>query len=127
MILKWSSLIGGALLLFALYGVFSQPGSWVGWCDLIGAWFAFFIAAEISPNCSRMQRIASPMALSFGLFITSFVAFFTIEPRWLSWPTFGFACAFLILSGIRWIEKDKNSQPSNNLKERIIGLRHHMK
>jgi hypothetical protein len=107
MILKWSSIIGGALLVFALFGVFSRPDLWVGWCNLVGAWLAFFIAADIRPNCSRAQRIGGPTALSGGLFVMWFVAYMTIEPLWLTWGTFAFACAFLLLASIRWIEKNE--------------------
>jgi hypothetical protein len=118
MVLRWSCLIGAGLLMVGLFGAFTEPQSWVVWCDLIGAWAAFFFAADITPNCSRARRISVPAVLSIGLFVTWFAAIAEKEAHWLAWWTFAFACAFLLLAGIRWIKKEEMVKVSDNSKKR---------
>lgn len=111
MILRWS--LGLSIGLFAL-GVVSifgpgssvGPGTWLAWCDLVGAWAAYLIAADITATSTRAQRIGGPIALSLGLFLACFVTYEPEEMGWLTWSTMAFACSFLLLGITRWIRKE---------------------
>jgi hypothetical protein len=109
MVLKWSLILSAGLFILGLAGIFGPAGSgsWLAWCDLLGAWAAYFIAADICPTSTMAQRIGGPLALSFGLFL----AWFTIRGRetvtWLIWGTFIFACAFLALAICRRTKKER--------------------
>jgi hypothetical protein len=109
MVLRWSILLALGLLLLGLVGVFSSeaPQPWLPWCNLGGAWAAYFFAADIKPKCSRNKRIFGPIALSVGLFLAGFLAIQGEKVNWQAWTTFAFACAFLILGIVRWIEKER--------------------
>ena len=106
MVCRWCILLGAGLLVLGLSGIFASPGpgSWLPWCDLLGAWAAYFLAADIKFTTSRAKRIGGTFALSVGLFVACLAT--SGNKSWLTWPTFAMACGFLVLGVIRWVKKE---------------------
>ena len=108
MVVRWALILAGGLLLLGVAGIstLTTPGPSLAWCDLLGAWAAYFIAADIAPTSTRAQRIGGPVALSLGLFVACFVTNGGDTASWLFWSTLVFAFAFLVLGIFRWVIKE---------------------
>jgi hypothetical protein len=88
--------IGLAILWIAGLSSPYAPG-WLTWLDGIAALCAFTIAASSQIYETRGRRMGGPIALSVALFGIAIVALGSGAVAWLSWWTFAFACAFLVL------------------------------
>jgi len=119
MVLRWSVFLGAGLLVLAIIALLTEPGSWLSWCDLVGAWAAYFVAADIKSESTRGQRVTGPMLLSLALFGAWVAAVQEEELRWLTWWTFAFACAFLILGVVRLIKKEKELNGTGHIERPV--------
>ena len=88
--------IGLAILWIAGLSSPDSPG-WLTWLDGVAALAAFTIAALMRMGDSRAKRVGNTIGLSVCLFVLGIIGLATGALPWLSWWTFAFACAFLIL------------------------------
>ena len=84
--------IGLFVLWIVALGQHATP--WLTWLDLLAALFGFAIVVGAGAVTGLAFGIGAPMALAIGLFVLWIIALATHADSWLSWWTFGFACAF---------------------------------
>lgn len=113
MVRRCSIILGTGLAILGLTGLNGPgPRSWMTWCDLVGAWTAFFIAGTIGPTSTRAQRIAGPVALGAGLLGACAIGYASgTVVHWLLWWTVAFAGAFLTLGISRYVRKEERVHP----------------
>ncbi len=88
--------LGIGLIILWITGLSQHATAWLTWLDGIAGLCAFGIAGVIRPGVAG-SLAASPIALSVGLFVLWIIALAIGASGWLSWWTFVFACAFLLL------------------------------
>ena len=92
-----SIVLAVGLVILWLAGLSRHATPWLTWLDVVAALCAFAIAATASANLSRSATVGEPIALAVGLGILFVVGLTTHAVRWLTWWTFVFACAFMLL------------------------------
>ncbi len=96
-----SFLFGVGLVALWIAGLVNNVPQWYAWLDMIGAVFAFAIAAG-TPSKLRVRRVrggGACVGLAVGLFAIWLLALRDGAPAWIAWGNFTLACAFL-LTGI---------------------------
>ena len=89
--------LGLGLVLVWLAGLSSHASGWLTWLDGLAALVALAGAAALV-EFNRGGTAGSGF-LALGLFVLWIVGLATGATLWLSWWTFAFACAFLVLAG----------------------------
>ncbi len=85
------------LVILWIVGIGQHATAWLTWLDGLGALFGFAIAAGVAPGVTRAAAAGGPVALAIGLFILWIIGLATHAEVWLTWWTFAFAVAFLIV------------------------------
>jgi hypothetical protein len=96
MIRASSIALGIGLVVLWLVGLWNGATAWLTWLNGVGGLVAFGIAASVTPRVVGAAA-GSPIALSVGLFALWIIALITHATTWLTWWTFAFACAFLMV------------------------------
>lgn len=99
MVRTWAVILGIGLGILWIVGLNdpAAPG-WLTWLDGVAALCSFAIAAAYPDTVrSRAGRAAAPIVLALGLFALWIVGLATHAVAWLSWWTFAFACAYVLL------------------------------
>jgi hypothetical protein len=105
----WSSALGIGLLLVWIAGLSYDATPWLTWLDGVAALFSFGIAGYLYPG-SYSNNIPTPTSevlpvnagllpttLGAGLFVLWIVGLATQATLWLSWWTFAFSVAYLVV------------------------------
>jgi hypothetical protein len=90
-------LLAIGLVILWLVGLSQHATAWLTWLDVVGALFGFAIAAGAGPQVARGFAGGAPIALAIGLGVLWIIGLATHAEAWLTWWTFAFACAFLLL------------------------------
>jgi hypothetical protein len=106
-----SGLLGVGLIILWIVGLAQHATPWLTWLDVVGALFSLAIAAGAGPAVERAFRAGAPIALGVGLAILWIIALATHATAWLSWWTFGFACAFIILGIVGGVVGERMARP----------------
>lgn len=85
------------LVILWIVGLSQHATGWMTWLDGLGALIAFAIAAGVTATMSRAALATGPVALAIGLGVLWIIGLATHASLWLSWWTFAFAVAFLVL------------------------------
>ncbi len=85
------------LVIVWIVGLNQHATGWLTWLDGLGALVGFAIAAGAGPAVGRAYGAGGPIALAVGLGILWIIGLATHAEAWLTWWTFVFACAFLLL------------------------------
>ncbi len=85
------------LVILWIVGLGDHATAWLTWLDGLGALFGFALAAGIVPGVSAAAAAAGPIALAIGLGILWIIGLATNASMWLTWWTFAFAIAFLLV------------------------------
>ena len=85
------------LVILWIVGLGQHATGWLTWLDGLGALFGFAIAAGVAPGITRAAASGSPIALAVGLGVLWIIGLATHAEAWLSWWTFAFAVAFLLV------------------------------
>ncbi len=95
---KTFSIILG-LGLIALWAVGISTGDvtgWLLWLDGIIGIGALIMGLAMNRDSSKNLRVGGPVWVALCLFALWIIGLYLGATSWLSWWTFGFACAFLI-------------------------------
>ena len=85
------------LVILWIVGLGEHATAWLTWLDGLGAQFGFALAGGIVPGLSNAAAAAGPIALAIGLGILWIIGLATHTEAWLTWWTFAFAVAYLIV------------------------------
>jgi hypothetical protein len=85
------------LVILWIVGIGEHATAWLTWLDGLAALFGFALAAGIVRGVSNAAAAAGPVALAIGLGILWIIGLATHTEAWLSWWTFAFAVAYLIV------------------------------
>jgi hypothetical protein len=88
--------LGIGLVILWIAGLSAHATGWLTWLDGLAALGAFAIGGAVATRTGAAAGTAT-IALSLGLFVLWIVALATDASLWLSWCTFAFALALLIL------------------------------
>jgi hypothetical protein len=92
-----SFFLGCGLIVLWLAGLSGHATGWLTWLDVLAALCAFGIAAVAGERMSRGFASGAPIALASALAVLWIIGLTTRASSWLTWWTFAFACAFLLL------------------------------
>jgi hypothetical protein len=93
-----SIVLGIGLVILWLVGLSNHATAWLTWFDGLAALCAFGIAAAVSSEHASTSVVSGgPIALAMGLYVLWIVGLATHAEHWLSWWTFAFATAFLVV------------------------------
>ena len=92
-----SFVLGLGLVLLWLAGLSSHASAWLTWLDGLAALIAIAGAAALVEF--HRGGTAGTGLLALGLFILWIIGLATGATLWLSWWTFAFACAFVVVTG----------------------------
>jgi hypothetical protein len=85
------------LVILWIVGLSAHATAWLTWLDGLGALFGFALAAGIVPGVSAAAAASGPIALAIGLGILWIIGLVMHAEMWLTWWTFAFAIAFLLV------------------------------
>ena len=92
-----SIILGFGLLMLWAVGLSMQDATdWLMWIDGIVGVCAAIMGLAMSRDSSKSLLVGGPVIVSLGLFALWIVGLLLDATSWLSWWTFGFACAFLL-------------------------------
>ena len=98
MIRSLSLVLGVGLAVLWIFGVTYDATAWLTWLDLVAALCAFLIAIGVGAAATgRSVSAGGALALGLGLGALWIIAVATAAIPWLTWWTFAFACAFILL------------------------------
>jgi hypothetical protein len=100
MVRATSIVLGAGLIALWLIGLGNHATPWLTWVDGLAALCAFGLAAAIvseRPNTTVSAIAGPPIFLAVALYVFWIAGLATHATAWLSWWTFVFACAFLVL------------------------------
>lgn len=94
---KTLSIIFGLGLIVLWVVAISQPGitSWLTWLDGIVGLCAVIMGLAMTSDSPKSLRMGGPVIIAIALFALWIIGMAISATGWLSWWTFGFACAFL--------------------------------
>jgi hypothetical protein len=92
-----SILLAIGLFILWIVGLAEHATLWLSWLDGLGALCGLLIGASVGQGATRGVDVGAPVALAIGLGVLWIIGLATHAEVWLTWWTFGFACAFLIL------------------------------
>jgi hypothetical protein len=102
------------LVILWIAGLNAHAAGWLTWLDGVAAVCAFLIAGSVASSLGRGSTSGFLVALAVGLAILWIIGLATHAALWLTWWTFGFACAFLLLgigAGVRAGHEVRPTQP----------------
>jgi len=91
-----SVVLGIGLVALWIAGLTQHATAWLTWLDVFGALCAFAVAAGAGARVSTGQA-GGAVALGAGLGILWILGILSRADRWLTWWTFAFACAFVLV------------------------------
>lgn len=97
MIRGTSIVLGVGLIILWLVGLSNHATAWLTWLDGLAGLCAFGIAAAVPANLDTRRAIGGPIGLAVALFVLWIIGLAVGAQGWLSWWTFAFAVAFLVL------------------------------
>jgi hypothetical protein len=92
-----SVVLAVGLVLLWLVGLNQHATAWLTWLDGLAALCAFGLAIGAGPAVTRAIGAGGPIALGIGIGILWIIGLAMHTEPWLTWWTFAFACAFVVL------------------------------
>ncbi len=90
-------ILGLGLILLWVVGVSSQGADgWLVWFDGIIGLCAIVTGLAMSADSTSTTRSGAPLLTAIGLLALAIIGFAVVATLWLTWWTFGFACAFML-------------------------------
>jgi len=90
-------ILGVGLVVLWIVGMNHTATAWLTWMDGMAGLISFVIAS-LAPSEPGRASAGGPGVIGFGLIGLWIVARVTHATEWLTWWTFGFGCAYLIVA-----------------------------
>lgn len=98
------------LVVLWILGLSQHATGWMTWLDGLGALIGFAIAGGVTSELSRTAAATGPVALAIGLGVLWIIGLATNASLWLTWWTFAFAVAFLLVGIGAGVQPERRSR-----------------
>lgn len=105
-----SVVLGVGLVVLWILGLSQHATGWMTWLDGLAALIAFAIAAGVTSELSRTAAATGPVALAIGLGVLWLIGLGTHAALWLTWWTFAFGVAFLLVGIGASVQPERRSR-----------------